>query len=71
MRSLFDSDARKSILERLDGLSLGSSRQWGKMDASQMLAHCSAALERGTGDAPSRQMLIGKLLAPFFRSSML
>jgi hypothetical protein len=71
MRSLFDSDARKSILERFDALSPGSPRQWGKMDASQMLAHCSAALERGTGDAPSRQMLIGKLLAPFFRSSML
>ena len=71
MRSLFEPEARQSILGRLEALSPESARQWGKMDAAQMLAHCSAALERGTGDVPSRQMLIGKLLGPFARKSML
>jgi hypothetical protein len=71
MPNLFDPEGRRSILERLASLSPDSPRQWGKMNASQMLAHCSAALERGTGDSPSQQMFIGRLLAPFFRSSML
>ena len=71
MPSLFDATAKQSILSRLETLSPGSARQWGKMNASQMLAHCSAALERGTGDSPARQMLIGKILGPFFRKSLL
>ena len=36
-----------------------------------MLAHCSAALEVGTGDRPRKQALIGKVLAPFVRGSVL
>ncbi len=71
MKSLFDPDARKSILGRLSSLRADASRQWGKMDAAQMLAHCSAALAVGTGDTPRKQSLIGRILAPFFRSSLL
>lgn len=71
MKSLFDQDARKSISERLASLPADAPRQWGKMDAAQMLAHCSAALAVGTGDAPRRQVLIGRILAPFFRARLL
>lgn len=41
------------------------------MDAARMCAHCSLALEAATGERPSRQALIGKILAPFFRKSLL
>ena len=71
MRTLFDPDARKAITDRLAALSPTASHQWGKMDVAQMLAHCSAALEVGTGDRPRKQALIGKVLAPFVRGSVL
>ncbi len=69
--TLFDSACRGSILERLAGLEPSAARQWGKMNAAQMLAHCSAALEVGTGDRPRKQALIGRLLGRFVRASLL
>jgi len=71
MPSLFEPAAKQSTLERLTALSPGAARQWGKMDAAQMMAHCSVALEAGTGDKPLKQALIGKIFAPFVRSSFL
>jgi hypothetical protein len=71
MQSLFEPAARKSIADRLTALPPTAVRQWGKMDAAQMLAHCSAALEVGTGDRPRKQALIGKIFAPFVRASLL
>ena len=71
MRNLFDPADRQSILDRLSRLDPAAARQWGKMGAAQMLAHCSIALEAATGDKPRKQALIGKLLARFVRSSLL
>jgi hypothetical protein len=71
VKSLFDSGAYESMQQRLDRLSPDAARQWGKMSAAQMLAHCSRALEVGTGDLPLKQALIGKIFAPFVRSSFL
>jgi hypothetical protein len=71
MGNLFDPSVRQSILERLGRLSPDSKRQWGKMSAAQMLAHCSRAMEVGTGDLPLKQAFIGKIFAPFVRSSFL
>lgn len=41
------------------------------MNPAQMLCHCSRALETGTGDRPMKQKLLGKILMPFFRASIL
>ncbi len=71
MRSLFDPPDRQSVLVRLGQLQSGAPRQWGKMNAAQMLAHCSVAMEMATGETPRKQKLIGKLLSPFVRSSLL
>jgi Protein of unknown function (DUF1569) len=71
MTSLFDSAAQEKILERLNALPATAVRQWGKMDAAQMLAHCTSALEVGTGDRPRKQALIGRIFAPFVKSSLL
>ena len=71
MKTLFNTDDRDSILARLDALQPDSVRQWGKMTPSQMLCHCSRAIETGTGDRPMKQKFIGKILAPFVRSSIL
>src|SRR4029077_4197253 len=71
MKTLFDQSDRDSILHRLGALQSGSARQWGKMSAAQMVTHCARALETGTGDRRMKQKLIGKILMPFFRSSIL
>jgi len=71
MPSLFEPSRRDEIVHRLEKLPPGAPRQWGKMSAGQMLAHCSIALEAGTGDAPRRQALIGKILAPFVKRTIL
>src|SRR6266542_1074437 len=69
MQSLFDPGGRQSVLGRLEQLQSGAPRQWGKMNAAQMLAHCSIAMEMATGEKPRKQKLIGKLLGPFVRNS--
>ncbi|MCA1581669.1 MAG: DUF1569 domain-containing protein [Acidobacteria bacterium] len=71
MQTLFDASGRQSVVERLDGLTPSSSRQWGKMDVAQMMAHCSAALAVATGDTPRKQALIGRIFAPFVKASLL
>jgi hypothetical protein len=71
MKTLFDPADRESIRLRLSKLEAGTPRQWGKMNAAQMVTHCARALETGSGDRPLKQKLIGKLLAPFVKGSIL
>jgi hypothetical protein len=71
MKTLFDQADRESIRQRLGVLQADSARQWGKMNAAQMVTHCARALETGTGDRPMKQVFLGKILTPFIRSSIL
>ncbi len=71
MQTLFEPSARLGIHQRLAKLEAASARQWGKMEPAQMLAHCSVALDTANGDLPRKQMLIGKLLAPFVKKGVL
>jgi Protein of unknown function (DUF1569) len=71
MPNLFEPSVRQGIMERLLKLGPQTTRQWGKMDAAQMLAHCSVAMEAGTGDKPLPQRLIGKVFSPFVRKGFL
>lgn len=43
--NIFNEEVSNGLIERLNRLSADSPRQWGKMDAAQMLAHCSVAYE--------------------------
>jgi hypothetical protein len=70
MNSLFETADRKQILDRFGKLQAGAARQWGKMDAAQMLAHCAASLEVAAGDVKKEQRLLGKLLARFVKGSL-
>ena|ERR1700733_12129299 len=69
MKSLFDRSAVVEIKQRLSALHPGSERGWGKMDAAQALAHCSAAMEMALGDALPPRLLIGRIIGPLFRSA--
>jgi len=70
VQSLYDPMTHAEMTARIQRLQAAAARQWGKMDAAQMCAHCSIALEMATGDQPSKQALIGKLLTPFFREAI-
>jgi hypothetical protein len=70
MPNLFEPNTKNAILERLSKLGPRATRQWGKMDAGQMMAHCSVAMEAGTGDKPLKQRLIGKVFGPFVKRSL-
>ncbi len=43
VKNLFDVQAYEEIMIRLQKLTANSERQWGKMTAAQMLAHCKEA----------------------------
>jgi hypothetical protein len=71
MKSLFEPGDRNAILARIAALRPDAQRGWGKMDPAQMICHCAIAMETGTGDRPRKQGLLGRILMPFFRSSIL
>ena len=71
MQNLFEAGAREEILQRIARLQPTSQRQWGKMDVAQMLAHCCVAFEVPCGDRPMKQALLGRILAPFVKGSVL
>jgi len=50
MRSVFDPVVRRELLERMGRLSADTRPQWGKFNATQMLAHLNNALRMGLGE---------------------
>jgi len=67
MKNLFQQEAVDEVLWRLDRLRPASPRQWGKMDAGQMMAHCSAALDMASGRLNPPRIFIGRLIGPFVK----
>lgn len=71
MKSLYTPEAEQEILARIEKLTPENQRQWGKMQADQMLAHCTAALETATGDKTPPRLFIGKILGPLVKKRTL
>ena len=71
MKTLFDPTDREDLLQRLGRLHPASPRHWGKMDLAQMLGHCVITMETPTGERPMKQKLLGRLLTPLIRSTVL
>jgi hypothetical protein len=69
--NLFNDSDRSAIERRLAALTPSSARQWGKMDAAQMLAHLVTTMEMACGERPMKQAFIGRILGPFVRKRML
>ena len=62
MKNLFDPARVSEIKERLSRLSPNSPRQWGKMNASQAVAHCVAGSELPLGERLPPRVLLGRVL---------
>ncbi len=70
MKNLFDQPAYEEVLQRLNSLSPQSPRQWGKMDAAQMMAHCKEAFKVPLSDKPLSRSPIGLLLGWAFKKKL-
>src|SRR5436190_22573735 len=62
MKSLFDQNSYREISDRMNKLSPASQRQWGKMDAAQMLAHCKAAFSVPLSEKKMPRSMLGLLV---------
>ena len=67
MKNLFDPSAAAETCARLASLRPDSQRQWGTMTPSQVLAHCSRAMEMAVGDRRPKRMFIGRLIGPIVK----
>lgn len=68
MKSLFDKETLNETLGRIDRLTTGSHPVWGKMNVSQMMEHCSRALDWATGKDKPKRMLLGYLLGGLLKN---
>jgi len=71
VKNLFESAAVNEITDRMEHLRPDSERQWGKMNVAQMLAHCSAAIGMAEGKVSPPRILLGRLLGPLAKKSLI
>jgi Protein of unknown function (DUF1569) len=62
MKNLFEESRVKEIKDRLNKLKPDSERLWGKMNAAQMVAHCSEAMKMALGDMNPPRVFLGRTL---------
>lgn len=67
MKNLFEKETAQEIISRIEKLQPSSQHQWGKMDVSQMMAHCSATMEMASGRLNPPRIFIGRILGPLAR----
>jgi hypothetical protein len=61
MKSVFEKATRDELINRINLLDENSTAQWGKMNVSQMLRHCTKWDEMALGKTKYKQSFIGKL----------
>lgn len=69
MNNLFNQKDVAAIVARIEQLSPGAQKQWGKMNVSQMLAHCTASLETAMGLTCSKRVgLVGRIFGRLLKT---
>ena len=71
MKNLFEAAMVEEVKERMAQLRPESEQLWGKMNAAQALAHCSAAMEMAMGKTCPPRILIGRLLGRLAKKSLI
>jgi hypothetical protein len=71
MKTVFDASCVAELQHRFAGLQPDSPRQWGKMSAAQMLAHCSKGLEMAAGEIRPPRALIGRIIGRVIKRAVL
>lgn len=62
MKTIFDTETANGLIERINLLQAGDTAQWGKMNAWQMLKHCTMSEEMYQGKKSYPRLFIGRLL---------
>jgi Protein of unknown function (DUF1569) len=71
MKNLFEEARVEEVKERMAQLRPDSERLWGKMNAPQALAHCSAAVEWAVGDRIPPRMFLGRIMGRIVKPMVL
>jgi hypothetical protein len=61
MKTIFDKATIDELINRISTLNENSEAQWGKMNVSQMLKHCTLFEEMSLGMKKYKQSFLGKL----------
>lgn len=69
--SLYEPTELATMTKRIRSLRADTARQWGKMDAAQMLAHCQVALRVALGDQRLKRGLLGLIFGPIAKRKLL
>ena len=69
-QDLLKPEVQAQIIARINQLNASSQAQWGKMNVSQMLAHCQAQMRVALGDEKLPHSFIGKLFGRFAKKSL-
>lgn len=70
VKDLFDPAVKSEIIERINQLRPDSPAKWGKMNVSQMLAHCQKPLGVAVGDHKLKANFIIRLIGPLFKKKL-
>jgi hypothetical protein len=62
MKSVFDIATREELVERIKSLNPENSAQWGKMNAYQMVKHCTLHEDMVLGKLKIKRVFIGRLI---------
>lgn len=69
--SLYEPNELAVMTKRIRSLRADSERQWGRMQAPEMLAHCQVALRVALGDQQLKRGLVGLIFGPFAKRQLL
>lgn len=72
MKSLFESETHRDVLDRIEKLNENSTQNWGKMNVGQMLKHCQLPLEVALGkrEMETKIGFLKKLIFKTFKPMM-
>jgi hypothetical protein len=71
MNNLFNQPDVSEILQRIEKLTPGSKRLWGKMNVAQMLAHCNISMETAMGKNSIKRVFIGRIIGTLIKPKVL
>ena len=71
MKTIFDKSTTDELICRIKTLDENSTAQWGKMNVSQMLKHCTLWDEMALGKKKYKQSFIGRLFGKMALKDMM
>ena len=71
MKSLYNATDNQELLTRLDTLTPAAPALWGKMNASQMVAHCQVPIKLGFEELVIKRGIIGFLFGKMAKKKLL